>query len=457
MISKCQKKQVCDTACKWTNWSEFGPCLGPCGSNGIQWSFRNPESENGEDTEQIAEDSNCVGIFQKSRRCITEACPFCIDETGYDENSNESQENLVNRVHKYGEQWIPVDQDLYPCHICTCLDNGKIACAKYCSLRNIGCPEGQELIVPDESDNTCCYCYDPSATTIKNLISTVTNFFGSTITPLITFPPDVITIKPDQDLLDNCRKNGNLVCDIQASGNFKCLPSSFICDNVQDCQDHSDENNCSDNCFYTRWSEWSACSQTCNVGEKYRNRALHPDIDLDKLDCSSFTTFSEVQPCMDTACKIDGTWSKWNPWSKTCSEEEACKDTPFAVQSTVRYCNNPAPTNNGRHCEGIHYKERVCKSTVELCQGNTTCSGNFQISVADLSARDCTNLFKQAHPRTACGKLAVTCTDILEKKCEDVENPSPTFSIHQFCKLKPKCIWVEDAEKVFYWRVFKLR
>ena len=110
-LVSCQKKLECESSCKWSDWSDFGPCLGSCSSNGIQWSFRNPLNAEME--------QNCVGIFQKSRRCLTDACPFCVDESGYSED--ETEEAMVNRLHKIGEQWMPVDKSVYPCHLCTCL------------------------------------------------------------------------------------------------------------------------------------------------------------------------------------------------------------------------------------------------------------------------------------------------------------------------------------------------
>ena len=469
LATGCQKKAKCEGACKWTNWSDFGPCLGACGSNGIQWSFRNtvgdtlitnPNSTitDGNNQNSFSSDSNanCVGIFQKSRRCMTDACPFCIDETGYDENANESNEHLVERLHKYGDQWTPVGKKEFPCHICTCLDNGTIACAKYCQLQNVGCPSGQELIVPDDSEDECCYCYDPSATTIGTIISTMTNFF-TTIRPSITnYDPDsdterVLTtvqapiISPDRNALDKCKRSGSLVCDVKNDGTFTCLNNDLICDNVNDCEDAKDEDSkiCSDSCHYSRWSEWSECSQSCDMGVQERFRALHPLVDTSNVDCDDFTDYSENRPCMLDACAIDGGWSNWKKWSGECN----CKNSNFPIESTVRYCNSPTPANGGKYCQGIHYKERICKNLddpLKSCK-NITCNLSDHQLELDVDKpgsppRDCTNLFKQAHPRTACGKLAVSCTDILEKDCSSVIKPSPTFSIHQWCQKKPVCM-----------------
>ena len=190
----CQKKTECESSCKWSDWSDFGPCLGSCGSNGIQWSFRNPLNAEME--------QNCVGIFQKSRRCLTDPCPFCVDESGYSED--ETEEAMVNRLHKIGEQWMPVDKELYPCHICTCLQNGTIDCTKFCKFQNTGCPTGK--VLKNQMDGKCCECVDESieSSSISNIITTVVNYFTKT-------DESVITVSQEEK--QNCTKYGGLVCD----------------------------------------------------------------------------------------------------------------------------------------------------------------------------------------------------------------------------------------------------
>ena len=40
-----KRKEECDSSmpkCMWSSWGSWGPCFGPCGVNGIQWSFRSP-------------------------------------------------------------------------------------------------------------------------------------------------------------------------------------------------------------------------------------------------------------------------------------------------------------------------------------------------------------------------------------------------------------------------------
>lgn len=52
--------------------------------------------------------------------------------------------------------------------------------------------------------------------------------------------------------------------------------------------------------------------------------------------------------------QVDGNWGKWAPYgqcSRTCGG---------GVQLAKRECNNPAPANEGKYCEGVRVKYRSC-------------------------------------------------------------------------------------------------
>lgn len=55
----------CDMAvnCGWSPWSDWGECLGPCGVQSIQWSFRSPNNPT-----KRGEGKTCRGIYRKARR-----------------------------------------------------------------------------------------------------------------------------------------------------------------------------------------------------------------------------------------------------------------------------------------------------------------------------------------------------------------------------------------------------
>lgn len=58
---------------------------------------------------------------------------------------------------------------------------------------------------------------------------------------------------------------------------------------------------------------------------------------------------------------VDGKWSAWETWSpctKTCGN---------GTRNRVRLCNNPAPANGGKTCEGKEENSEVC--LVRHCSG----------------------------------------------------------------------------------------
>lgn len=52
--------------CGWSSWSEWGECLGPCGVQSVQWSFRSPNNPITQ-----GDGRTCRGIYRKARRYDT--------------------------------------------------------------------------------------------------------------------------------------------------------------------------------------------------------------------------------------------------------------------------------------------------------------------------------------------------------------------------------------------------
>ncbi|XP_037393266.1 SCO-spondin [Pygocentrus nattereri] len=129
----CQANPECSVHCGWSSWSPWGECLGPCGVQSVQWSFRSPNNPS-----KHGKGRQCRGIYRKARRCQTEPCEEC---------------EYQGRTHAVSDRW-KVGQ----CQLCQCLPNLIVQCAPFCPYSFTGCPQGQTLI-PGEGDK-CCYCED---------------------------------------------------------------------------------------------------------------------------------------------------------------------------------------------------------------------------------------------------------------------------------------------------------
>ncbi|XP_019729256.1 SCO-spondin-like [Hippocampus comes] len=113
---RCQPNPDCSVHCAWSSWSEWGQCLGPCGVQSVQWSFRSPNNPpNHGDTK------TCRGIYRKARRCQTDPCDEC---------------EYQGQSHTVGDRWRSDH-----CHLCHCLPNLSVQCSPYCPYAVTGCPQ----------------------------------------------------------------------------------------------------------------------------------------------------------------------------------------------------------------------------------------------------------------------------------------------------------------------------
>ncbi|KAI4806605.1 hypothetical protein KUCAC02_017423, partial [Chaenocephalus aceratus] len=160
---RCQSNQDCSVHCGWSSWSEWGECLGPCGVQSVQWSFRSPNNPI-----KHGDGRTCRGIYRKARRCQTDSCDDC---------------EYQGQSHAVGDRWRSD-----PCQLCHCLPNLTVQCSPYCPHAVSGCPQGQDL-VPGEGDR-CCYCQGGNDTiTVTISPVTVTSKPAEGTTPLVpTYP-----------------------------------------------------------------------------------------------------------------------------------------------------------------------------------------------------------------------------------------------------------------------------
>lgn len=115
---------------------------------------------------------------------------------------------------------------------------------------------------------------------------------------------------------------------------------------------------CPVNGGWNSWSDWSECPECYDAldSQKPIQRRVRycnsPPPSYSGLSCRGSDV--EEEECEINACNIDGGWSEWTDFS-ACST--TCER---GIQVRYRYCNYPTPTHNGRGCEGHHYETRYC-------------------------------------------------------------------------------------------------
>ncbi|KAI8490945.1 hypothetical protein Bbelb_313640 [Branchiostoma belcheri] len=109
---------------------------------------------------------------------------------------------------------------------------------------------------------------------------------------------------------------------------------------------------------WSDWGPWSDCSVTCGVGTETRDRTCtNPAPENGGADCDG--SAQETQAC-DTgvSCAVDGGWSDWSPWS-------GCNVTcGVGTETRDRTCTNPAPENGGADCDGPAQETQACDTGV---------------------------------------------------------------------------------------------
>ncbi|XP_035167157.1 SCO-spondin-like, partial [Oxyura jamaicensis] len=82
------------------------------------------------------------------------------------------------------------------------------------------------------------------------------------------------------------------------------------------------------NCSWTPWGPWAECSRSCGVGLQQRLRAYSPPGTGGRWCPGILSAYVQRRFCNLQACKVDGAWSAWSPWShcdRTCGGGRAVR------------------------------------------------------------------------------------------------------------------------------------
>ncbi|XP_022799542.1 SCO-spondin-like [Stylophora pistillata] len=110
---------------------------------------------------------------------------------------------------------------------------------------------------------------------------------------------------------------------------------------------------------WSDWSNWTACSKTCEVGIKSRTRKCSEPVPQNGGKSCEGLPKEEKKCGNKQPCPIDGGWSDWSEWTP-CSEE--CGS---GFQERARNCSQPEPNFDGKPCKGEAEEVRECNQNCE--------------------------------------------------------------------------------------------
>ena len=170
-------------------------------------------------------------------------------------------------------------------------------------------------------------------------------------------------------------------------------------------------------------NNWSTCSKTCSAkgetsGVQTNTRECIKESNSgqtckQKYEVKLKEQLTMTQNCNsfeESPCPINGNWGEWQAWSDCQAETDPCK----GKNTRKRYCDDPAPENDGHFCLGADSEQKFCD--VPDCPVDCMCMDEDNIWTQ--CSQTCTS--EEGEPGTQTSKRSCTEGANGGKNCRQV-------------------------------------
>ena len=321
----------------WTEWSSWSDCSQTC-SNATASRFRIcraiPATQ--------SPGNGCLGDYVEIRHCHLQPCPL---RGGWTEWSpwTSCSTKCSNETRKRSRR---------------CVSSGSAENYPYCkghAREERSCESDENCILSawsnwSECSNTCGNGTRMRLRTCQNVVSPSGNEPRCTENKIEVIscgkgecPTAWSSWTACSTTCDFGEQTRTRSCGSQRSNSSKACPEGDI--EMRACF----KGPCAEEKGWNEWSRWTQCSVTCGYGKQMRYRNCSENGDA--ASCKGAPM--QITSCFLHECPVNGGWNNWSNWT-ACSA--SCDK---GVQARFRSCTNPRPESGGDECIGknVLYKE----------------------------------------------------------------------------------------------------
>nr|XP_042899314.1 hemicentin-1 isoform X1 [Parasteatoda tepidariorum] len=107
---------------------------------------------------------------------------------------------------------------------------------------------------------------------------------------------------------------------------------------------------------WSEWQDWGECSATCGEGRQFRQRFCNNPAPRNNGK-TCIGISSEVKQCTQDPCPVNGEWGNWIEW------QECSVTCGVGQRLRHRMCDNPKPKYGGSNCSGTEMEAESCLLT----------------------------------------------------------------------------------------------